>query len=68
MRLLVASIKTVEQVTELAACGVNSFAIKEEIIKKLLQDPNTNNMVILFEDAVAQTNGTKGELTRWKTM
>ena len=68
MRLLVASIKDVKQVTELAACGVNSFAIKEEIIKQLLQDPHTDNVAKLFEEAVSQNKVTKGEYWRSKTM
>jgi hypothetical protein len=38
MRLLVASINEVEQVTQLAAWGVNSFAIREENFDQLLRD------------------------------
>jgi hypothetical protein len=68
MRLLVASINEVEQVTKLAACGVNSFAIKEGIIRQLLQDPHTNNIAQLFEQAVAQNKVAMGEYKRSKTI
>lgn len=62
-----ASIQNVKKLTDLAACGVNSFAIKGERIKELLQEPNTDNMVTLFEGAVAQSNGLKPELRRSNT-
>ena len=53
MRLLVASINKVEQVTKLAACGVNCFALNEGIIRELLKDEDTdkdtNYIAKLFE-------------------
>jgi transaldolase len=55
MRLLVASIKDVEQITTLAASGVNSFAIPLPIIEKLLQDDDTDKAAADFEEAVSRT-------------
>lgn len=55
MRLLVASIKDVEQITSLAASGVNSFAIPVPIIEKLFQDDDTDKAAADFEEAVSRT-------------
>jgi len=55
MRLLVASIKDVEQITRLAANGVNSFAIPVPIIEKLIQDDDTEKAAADFEEAVSRT-------------
>ncbi|KAG0623078.1 hypothetical protein M758_3G147500 [Ceratodon purpureus] len=55
MRLLVASIKDVKQITKLAASGVNSFAIPVPIIEKLFQDDDTEKAAADFEDAVSRT-------------
>jgi hypothetical protein len=55
MRLLVASIKDVKQITSLAASGVNSFAIPVPIIEKLFQDDDTEKAAADFEEAVLRT-------------
>lgn len=55
MRLLVASIKNVEQIISLAASGVNSFAIPVPIIEKLFQDDDTDKAAADFEEAVSRT-------------
>lgn len=55
MRLLVASIKDVAQITSLAASGVNSFAIPVPIIEKLFQDDDTEKAAADFEEAVSRT-------------
>lgn len=55
MRLLVASIKDVQQITKLAANGVNSFAIPVPIIEELFQDDDTEKAAADFEEAVSRT-------------
>lgn len=55
MRLLVASIKDVKQITGLAARGVEAFAIPVPIIEKLFQDDDTEKAAADFEDAVSRT-------------
>jgi transaldolase len=55
MRLLVASIKDVQQITRLAASGVNSFAIPVPIIEKLFRDDDTEKAAADFEEAVSRT-------------
>lgn len=55
MRLLVASIKDVKQITGLAARGVESFAIPVPVVEKLFQDGDTEKAAAEFEDAVSRT-------------
>jgi hypothetical protein len=55
MRLLVASIKEVEQITRLAASGVNSFAIPVPILEKLFHDDDTEKAAADFQEAVSRT-------------
>ncbi|CAM6064204.1 unnamed protein product [Sphagnum tenellum] len=51
MRLLVASIRSVEQLTTLAAQGVNSFAVPETIVTQLFNDPDTEKAATEFAQA-----------------
>ncbi|CAK9859094.1 unnamed protein product [Sphagnum jensenii] len=54
MRLLVASIRSVDQLTTLAAQGVNSFAVPETIVTQLFNDPDTEKAATEFAQAVSR--------------
>lgn len=51
-----ASIKSMEQLTSLAARGVNSFAVPVPIIEELFQDPDTETAAAAFEEAVSRNS------------
>lgn len=59
MKLLVASINDVKEVTDLAASGVTSFALKKSVIEQLLDDPHTKQVAREFEEAAAENAGIK---------
>lgn len=54
-RVLVASIKDVEQVTDLAADGVDAFTIGPDVATKLLEEPLTEAAVAEFARVVSSS-------------
>jgi len=48
-RILVASIRTPDQLAELATCGVQDFTIAPKLWQELLSDPLTDAAVGVFE-------------------
>lgn len=55
MRVLVASVRSVEDIERLAAVGGNTFAVPPAVGDQLFQDELTLEAAAAFEDAVART-------------
>ena len=55
MHILVASVRSVEDIERLAAVGGNTFAVPPAVGDQLFQDELTLEAAAAFEDAVART-------------